>query len=273
MGKKILATSFDGVINHSINECCLVSLNAYNGINPDSFFRRPIEPKEIKLVKNTLVLRGFTMLRPLVSIAEDYLVVLKLIEQDVDGVYELLISESKEKLNPFLREFEKMKNEISKDVLKNFNQKFYQERKRLREDDLESWFNLQEPIEENIKELRKLSKEGFTIYITTSKDKESCSLLLDKYGLDFVKKENILSKGDGDIKKKIDLISKKESIPPENIFLINDILHSDLGEIKKNGIQVFLIKGGYSFQSDSDKAKEKGIKILERGNFASVLKN
>ncbi len=270
MNKKILAVSFEGVINHGVYECCVVSLNAYHRISKESFFRRHMKPKEIELMKNTLVVRGFVLFRPLVSRAEDYFLVLKMIEGDVDGIYELLVSESRDKFETFLRRFEILKRETPENILRNFHENFYRERRRLRERNPEAWLTLQKPIEENINELRKLSKK-FVIYVTTNKDKETCLLLLRRYGVDFVKETNVLPKEDGDIKDKIGLILKRENVTPEKIFLIDDIFHRDLAEIKNRGVNVFLIRGGYSFPWDVERAEANGIGILERGNFVNGL--
>ncbi len=107
---------------------CLISLNAYHRISRDSFFRRILEAKDLEHAKNSLVFHGFSKLSGLAKESKDYFIILKMIESDIDGVYEMLktgeIGELREK-------FEKLKSKTSKETLEEFEKYFLEEEKKI----------------------------------------------------------------------------------------------------------------------------------------------
>jgi len=107
---------------------CLVSLNAYHRIYPNSFFRRILEIPDLEHARNSLVFLGFSKLVPLTKEKKDYFIILKSIEQDVDGTYEMLGSGNNES---FRKEFEKLKSGIEKGLLKKFEKYFIEEKKKV----------------------------------------------------------------------------------------------------------------------------------------------
>lgn len=78
---------------------CLVSLNAYLRISPGSFFGRALKKSDIKNARDSLVFVGFRALAPLAKDRKDYFVILRLIEQDVEETYSLLISGDDKRLS------------------------------------------------------------------------------------------------------------------------------------------------------------------------------
>ena len=107
---------------------CLVSLNAYHRISQDSFFRRILEAKDLESARNSLVFRGFSKLSGFAKESKDYLIILKLIESDVDGVYEMLRTGSTEKSR---EKFEKLKRETAKETLEEFEKYFTEEERKI----------------------------------------------------------------------------------------------------------------------------------------------
>jgi hypothetical protein len=107
---------------------CLISLNAYHRISKDSFFRRVLEANELEHARNSLVFHGFSKLSELAKESRDYLIILRLIEQDVDGVYEMLGTGNIEK---FREKFEKLKSEIESGILEKFEKFFAEEEKKI----------------------------------------------------------------------------------------------------------------------------------------------
>ncbi|MEE9323776.1 MAG: hypothetical protein V3U72_04485 [Candidatus Aenigmarchaeota archaeon] len=103
---------------------CLISLNAYHRISKDSFFRRILEAKDLEHTRNSLVFLGFSELSGLAKERKDYFIILKLIEQDVDGVYGMLSRGEKES---FRGKIEKMKRETAKETLEEFEKYFTEE--------------------------------------------------------------------------------------------------------------------------------------------------
>ena len=107
---------------------CLISLNAYHRISKDSFFRRPLRKDDVPLAKNTLVFLGFSELLHLSKERKDYFLILKTIENDVDGVYEMLKTGEKEK---FEESFEKLKTGAKEETLNKFEKYFAEEEKKI----------------------------------------------------------------------------------------------------------------------------------------------
>ncbi|GAG30045.1 unnamed protein product [marine sediment metagenome] len=107
---------------------CLVSLNAYHRISKDSFFRRVLEANELEPARNSFVFHGFSKLSELAKESKDYLIILKLIEQDVDGVYGMLGTGNIEK---FREKFEKLKSETGSEILEKFEKHFIEEKKKI----------------------------------------------------------------------------------------------------------------------------------------------
>ncbi len=107
---------------------CLISLNAYHKLYPNSFFRRLLQKDEILFAKNTLVFLGFSELLYLSRERKDYFLILKTIESDVDGVYEMLRTGEKKKLE---ERFEKLKTETKEETLNKFEKYFAEEEKKI----------------------------------------------------------------------------------------------------------------------------------------------
>jgi len=107
---------------------CLISLNAYHRIYPNSFFRRTLETSDLEHAKNSLVFLGFSKLHKIAKERRHYFIILKLIEQDVEGVCEMLLTEKTERLR---KKFEKLKNEIKNEVLDKFKKYFAEEERKI----------------------------------------------------------------------------------------------------------------------------------------------
>ncbi len=107
---------------------CLVSLNAYHRISQDSFFRRILEISDLESARNSLVFHGFSKLSELAKESKDYFLILKLIEQDVEGVYEML---STGNIENFREKFEKLKRETAKETLEEFEKYFTEEERKI----------------------------------------------------------------------------------------------------------------------------------------------
>jgi hypothetical protein len=107
---------------------CLVSLNAYQRIYPNSFFRRPLRKEDLKPAGNSLVFLGFSELSGLARGTKDYFVILKLIEQNVNGVCEMIRTGKNEK---FIAKFKRLKKETGKEIIEKFEKYFREEEKKV----------------------------------------------------------------------------------------------------------------------------------------------
>jgi hypothetical protein len=109
-----------------LEKACVYSLNAYNRLYPSSFFRRKLQEKDIKEAKKSIVFLGFCKLAHLAKEKKDYFVILKIIEQDVEGVCcMLMVSDDKQ----FSQKFLKAKKNADPKLLEKF-EKYYKEEER-----------------------------------------------------------------------------------------------------------------------------------------------
>ncbi len=290
--KVIIASSLDGIAINGARECALVAFNVHHklvdaGKLPSkSFFGRAIEPDELRQsgeVSASPAFQLFLRLRPLVQCAEDYLSVLKLIENSQPG---LLISSQRmdsESAAIFRKAFAEAKfgSENERNLFKDM---FYLERKRLQVD-FNKWVSLHEPNNMQLRQLRKIERHarysegkatnGLVLYFVTSKDATAAEALCVTYGFtnEFLS-GRIISREEGEGKVgQMQRVAAKEQVPPSNVWRLNDRL--DTGEkanlLAAGFVHYFLVKGGYSFSVDYNEAKNLKIPVLEKNDFALSL--
>jgi hypothetical protein len=107
---------------------CLISLNAYHRISPGSFFRRKLKKDEIKNARNSLVFVGFCRLAPLANAKKEYLVILKMIEQNIEEFYCMLASGDNKQLSC---RFSDARKAASKKTMETFEKYFREEEKKV----------------------------------------------------------------------------------------------------------------------------------------------
>ena len=107
---------------------CLVSLNAYHRIYPDSFFRRSLRKEDLGHARHSLVLLGFSKLAGLAKENKDYFIILKIIESNVDGVYEMIRTGRTESIGI---QIERLRWEIESELLERFERYFREEEMRV----------------------------------------------------------------------------------------------------------------------------------------------
>jgi hypothetical protein len=189
--KIVIASSFEGVFNNGAKECAFVSINAFNkmaankALSSKGFFgQRILEPDEFrgKKVSDSVEVKAFLALRPLVAVAEDYLTVLLLIDRYPGGAAHITREMSETNVSFFTANFNDLKGRMQAERTA-FKSAFYQERKARQEKDYRSWLALQEPYPETLEQLRILNAlkdsqpgskvNGFFLYYVTSKDEQS----------------------------------------------------------------------------------------------------
>jgi|GEM_PF-1780201 len=107
---------------------CLVSLNAYHRISKDSFFRRILRKEDLGHAKNSLVFHGFSKLLGFARESKEYFIVLKLIEQNIDDICEMVYGGDAGDLR---EKFEKLKASTGKEILERFEKHFKEEKKKI----------------------------------------------------------------------------------------------------------------------------------------------
>lgn len=107
---------------------CFHSLNAYHKISPQSFFGKILRRDEIRHARDSLVFRAFCKAFPLAKSEEDYLVILKIIEDDVDGACELILTGNTGDIG---KRMDRIKKELSEKTTGDFKKYFNEEKSRV----------------------------------------------------------------------------------------------------------------------------------------------
>lgn len=258
--QKILVFDFDGVICNSFHDSLMTALNTYIQCVPnhtlplhgplgfDSVFQFEKDQPDFS--------KAFLQWMPMGNRAEDYFVILRLIEK-------------KENLSD-QSGFDAYRASFPEDVLRTFHERFYQTRTSLRESDREGWLTLLSPFTDVVHAIPFLSQR-FTLAIATSKDRISVNLLLQKYGVSmYFLQENILDK-DFSESKRSHLINfhRQHNVPYENIHFIDDkVLH--LVSVKDLGIHGYLALWGFNTPREQEVARKEGIPLLRTDDLLQL---
>ena len=243
--EKIIVFDFDGVIGDSAYECYVQSVKAFSDVGG-------------KLEDSKKVEQKFRQARPFVKIAEDYDVVLRMIEKNP----EINFDEIKQ------ADFEKAKGNFKQDFVK-FKERFLASRKEMQARDENAWYALQKDFPGVVKSMNKLA-EKFKVVIGTTKDKASTSKLLKFYGAK-INEEDIVSKEIFDDKtKQMKYISIKYDVPLENLVFVDDMLEQ-LRPVVGIGVKPVMADWGYSTKAQKEIAMKEGITLVGQENLAGQI--
>lgn len=251
---QILVFDFDGVICNSIHDSFLTALNSYIQISPDHGLPldRSLNPDNVLLFEQNHgdFFKQFSQLMPLGNFAEDYFVVIRILEE----------KKSEEMKNQ--SHFDKFKRSISREKLATYQTIFYETRQRMQEEDPDSWASLLPPFPGITESIRSLSRR-FVCCIATSKDHQSVDILIRKYGINnCFQPENILDKDFAESKRDHLLrFHQEHDVSYKNIMFIDDKV-SHLMKVKDLGIQAYLALWGFNTEREHEIAREQGFHLL-----------
>ena len=253
--RQILVFDFDGVICNSIHDSFATALNTYIHIIDDHNLplRTPLTSNKVFGFEKEFpgTFKSFSDLMPLSNCAEDYFVLLSLIDQNrTDQICRQ-------------EDFDHLKKNFSSTRLNEYHKAFYQIRSRMRKDDLEKWLDLLRPFPGIPDTIRELS-DRCTLAISTSKDRSSVVLLLDRYGLsDCFKPENIFDKDLARSKRDHMIrLQKEHQVPFSRIHFIDDKV-SHLLSVKDLGVHNYLACWGFNSEREVQIALKEGFTPLQ----------
>ena len=253
--RRILVFDFDGVICNSIHDSYVTALNTYIHFIDDHKLplSTPLASDKVFEFEKEFpeTFKSFSDLMPLANCAEDYFVLLSLIDQKrTDQIH-------------CQNEFNHFKENFSPTQLDEYHKAFYQIRSRMREENLEKWLDLLHPFPEMPDTIRELS-DKFTLAISTSKDRPSVTILLDRYGLmDYFKPENIFDKDLSRSKRDhIIQLQKESGVPFSRIHFIDDKI-SHLLSIKDLGVCNYLACWGFNSEREVRIAIKEGFTPIQ----------
>lgn len=253
---KVLAVDYDGVIVDSVMDSLFVSYNAYLRLFGSSkrkqfggkLFTFNNWPMILKKYKKEI--QYYRSLRPYIRGATDY------------GLIQKLMEEGKEIHNQ--QEFDQYRETIQFDF-QNYHDAFYQERKRLQQEDFEGWLSLQPPYKEVIKGIQQFVEEGIKVVIATSNRREYIFQTFHPHYYNIpVDAGDILDFRFGEDKSsQMHHICAEYSVNYEDIYFIDDQL-AHLEQTIHLGIHVFLAGWSYATEQQKKTARKKGIPVIEK---------
>jgi len=242
---KIVALDFDGVICDSIIECALVGFNAYAKLflQKEVYITAKEELPQIKLEK-------FRKLRPYIKKGWEYVIIHKIIEENID------ISNWGEYLE-FLSKFEG----------ENIECIFYDERMKFKKFDSLKWFEANPIYPPILNSLRKTEKK---LYIVTTKKKEFVLEILKNQEIE-IREEKILTTFSNKSKKELlQEIAEKECVEVQEIIFVEDNVQS-LIDVKDLGTVNYLAEWGYVNEEQLLTAKNENINTIKEDEFNKLL--
>lgn len=265
--RPLIAFDFDGVISNSIHDSFVTALNSYIAFKPDHALplSGPIVPAKRIFAfekEHADLFESFKSLLPMGNRAEDYYVILRIIEENRTA--SIQDQES----------FDAYKEKLDQSLRDEYHAFFYRFRISLQNTDPDAWAELL-PAFPGIREAVPGLHENFTLAIATAKDRRSVDIQLARYGLTgYFDPENILDKDYSASKRgHLTRFHERHSIPFDHMHFIDDkVLH--LVSVADLGVHCYLSMWGFNSEREHAIARENGFVLLELDqlkNFQSVM--
>lgn len=247
MARKYLFWDFDGVIADSLQECLLVSYNAFSQLTNQQYFQEVYKVEDVP----EKIRQEFKRTRGYVRPAQEYCV---LFQAMVDGV----------QINS-QNDFEKALLKYKSMVLR-FGDLFYDTRKKIMIADPEYWGSLNKVYPWVLESWGRLS-EHFDYFIVSNKDAESIVLILSQNQM-AMDESKIFGK-DFSLSKKqiINHLLRNGSVNAADVLFIDDN-YNHLLDVKELGVNLYFANWGYG---KIEGKENKDINVLDPNDFRIKL--
>lgn len=250
---KALVLDFDGVISDSAPEAFVVALQTYADLCPGTSLQKKRvrldrdEPWDPEGIQADPVYAKFLELMPLGNRAEDYGVMLEIIDRELKV--------------PDQGAYDGVRSAQSAHFLEQFHARFYVNRSALAGANPDAWRRLFGSYRPFLNLLRRRAGE-VELAIATAKDRRSVELLLKDYGIDgLFAPERVLDK-DAGVSKREHLRRVHESLDiayPEITFMDDKVNHLDA--VAPLGVRCALAAWGYNGPREHRLARERGYLV------------
>jgi phosphoglycolate phosphatase-like HAD superfamily hydrolase len=250
---KALVLDFDGVISDSAPEAFVVALRTHVDLHPDSLFAQIAEhllrSADIQLadIKHDPLYQHFLQLMPLGNRAEDYGVILSILEQGNEIENQAIYDRQRQSWSPT--------------QLKRFHEHFYQVREAFFTAHPAVWRSLIGPYSKFVEILRHRADEVI-LAIATAKDRGSVTRLLRGFGIeDLFPEERLLDKETG-ISKAAHLQNLHQQLDLEYAqmtFMDDKVNHLD--NVAPLGARCALATWGYNSDRERHLASQRGYLV------------
>lgn len=256
----MLALDFDGVLSDSAPEAFVVALRTWAALRPGSRLAEHrlglSRPTRAGIQAHPLYPR-FVELMPLGNRAEDYAVILAILERGaaVQGQ----------------ADYDREHAAQGEVFLTAFHRSFYEQRALFSRDDADTWLSLSAAYPAFVEILRRRAADA-VLALATAKDRASVQRLLRAYGIaDLFAAERILDKETG-VSKRAHLAALRERVAVDwcEITFVDDKLNH-LESVADLGVRCVLAAWGYNGVREQQGARARGFEVCDLADAESRL--
>jgi len=241
-------TDFDGVLCDSVQECLLVTYNAYHRLHAAS------SPRSLNLEEIDRATREqFRKLRSYLRGVEDFIPIFSAIAE------QLPITNQKE--------FDALRSS-HQDHLLTYQQAFYAERDYLLHHEKGLWLSLN-PLFDGIREALRQCASFEQIQILTTKRQEDVLEIFQYQGIPFPTDHVTYIKAAGKSQKLLELLQTNNAALPESVYVEDQV--DFLIEAQKHRIGSYLVEWGYVSDEQKALARRHAIPIIGVEKFSNLL--
>ncbi|MEM9659535.1 MAG: HAD family hydrolase [Planctomycetota bacterium] len=260
---KALILDFDGVISDSAAECFLVALRTYVGLTPDSALSTvlaEVSPNGALRAERIVahdVYQSFIELMPLGNRAEDFGVIMMLVEMGADVSDQAAYDEQMQREDPTW--------------LERFHIDFYQVRHQLADAQPEAWRQLMRPFPSFVELLRRRADEA-TLALATAKDRRSVMALLHDYAIDDLFDERLVADKEAGVRKTAHVRRLLELLAidaADATFVDDKVNHLD--SVAELGVRCALAGWGYNGTREHRLAEQRGYIVCSETQVEAQL--
>lgn len=248
LSKIYLALDFDGVIADSINECLVVSYNAFGEYTGKSSRIFSLDKIDKDIINESRRLRNF------IRSGEDY-VYIQLALQENASIH------NQQEFDDFCGNYA--------DLREHFFNIFYNERGQFSTNNFQDWIKLN-PLYEGFGLFLKNYQFKKQLYIISTKKIEFIKKILAAGEIDIID-ENMFHASSAHPKKAIikELLDNR-GIQPDQFYFIDDQIDT-LIKVKETQVNCLFAKWGYNNPEQLDKAEQEGIQATDLKEFLKMF--
>lgn len=252
MSRRVVALDFDGVIADSAVESFVIAIRTYVRLRPEgrlAQFEAHLMDTTAQLIRRDALYRNFLEMMPLGNRAEDFGVVLGLLERDrkVDDQ----------------AAYDRARAAEPAEFLAEFHALFYRLRADFQQADPENWCDWVGPYEPFVQLLRPHSS-AVTLCIATAKDRPSVEALLERYGLtDLFPAERVIDKEHGRSKRAhLETLRERLDVDFSEMTFVDD-KYNHLEDVAPLGVRCVLAAWGYNGPREQRLADQAGYGVCD----------
>jgi phosphoglycolate phosphatase-like HAD superfamily hydrolase len=247
--KPIVVFDFDGVVCDSTDECLVTSWNAWERWHGRSGYRPSLDDFS-KSERD-----AFRPLRPYVRGAGEYYVLRRCLEENLPMSGQ----------SDFENYCRKWMHHLS-----SFKKGFYEERERMRAENLQGWLDLHPVWPEVVNLLKKIYREG-RAYVATLKDGESVRLILEAHNLSLPPERLFDQSQIASKLEALDTIRNIEGCSAQDIVFLDDNVMHLIGPLQA-GYPCYLTTWGNASAEYREIAEAYSIPLAKLQGLDSILK-